>query len=78
MKAYLNLEDVDQIYIRLRGTDRGINSFNARVKKVAIKKNGAYIFMDESALFDFCKEYFKDELTVRKISSFGELMQYVF
>ncbi len=78
MKAYLNLEDVDQIYIRLTGTDRKINSFNARVKKVAIKKNGAYIFMDEPALFDFCKEYFKDELTVRKIYSFGELMQYVF
>lgn len=34
--------------------------------------------MDEPALFDFCKEYFKDELTVRKIYSFGELMQYVF
>ena len=61
MKTYLNLEDVDQIYIRLRGTDRGINSFNVRVKDVAIKKNGAYIFMDEPALFDFCKEYFKDE-----------------
>ena len=51
MKTYLNLEDVDQIYIRLRGTDRGINSFNVRVKDVAIKKNGAYIFMDEPALF---------------------------
>lgn len=78
MKAYLNMSDIRVIYTRLRGTEKGMKAYLSKAKSVATKsKGGAYIFMNEAKLFEFLQDYFGDELTVRNINSFGELMQYI-
>lgn len=78
MKPYLNMSDIRVIYTRLRGTEKGIKSYLSKAKSVATKsRGGAYIFTDEAKLFEFLQDYFGDELTVRNINSFGELMQYI-
>lgn len=78
MKTYLNMSDIRVIYTRIRGTEKGINAYLSKAKGVATKsKGGAYIFMDEAKLFEFLQSYFGEEFKLRKINSFGELMQYI-
>lgn len=78
MKAYLNVVDISGIYKRIRGTEKGMNAYISRAKDIATKsKGGAYIFTDEAKLFEFLQIYFGEELVVRNINSFGELMQYI-
>ena len=78
MRAYLNMSDLRVIYTRIRGTEKGMKAYLSKAKSLATKtKGGAYIFMDEEKLFEFLQEYFGYEFKLRKINSFGELMQYI-
>lgn len=79
---YLNLSDVKEIYITIHGSSKGFGKFSKEAKKVAEKietsfSKSYFLFKDEPALFEVFKQFLKKELEIRKISSWGELMQYL-
>lgn len=76
VKCYLSLNDVEAIYIYLNGSTNGLTSFRNEAKKVAIKR-GRYEFRNEEKLFNIFQMYLSEILEKKKISSFGELMQYL-
>ncbi len=80
---YFTLSDVKKIYIVLNnGSTYGLELFAQKAKELAItipseKYSHAYQFTDEIALFELFKETLGIELKNKKISSWGELMQYI-
>lgn len=74
---YLGMKNIEEIYIKLKGSKKGFSAFEKRAKAVADKtEGGAYIFKNEEKLFEVFKECLPFELQARKINCFGQLMQY--
>lgn len=73
---YLGLKNVEEIYVKLKGSKKGFSSFEKQAKHIGEKKNGSYRFTNEEGLFDVFKDHLGPELEARKIHSFGELMQF--
>lgn len=78
-RAYFNSNDIEKIYVKLNyGSRKGISSFMTKAKELATRaKTGAYIYMDEQALFELFQKEMPQELENRKIRSWGELMQFI-
>ena len=80
---YFTLSDVKKIYIVLNNENTtGLELFTQKAKELAItipssRYGHAYQFTDEVALFELFKEELDMQLKAKKISSWGELMQYI-
>ncbi len=80
---YFTLSDVKKIYVVLNnGSTIGLELFAQKAKELAITIPSeryvyAYQFTDEIALFELFKEELDMQLKAKKISSWGELMQYI-
>ena len=77
VKAYFNLADVRELYIRIKGDKKGITAFMKEAQTVGEKIYGFYNFTDEEALWSIYQKYLGVYLEKKKIYSWGELMQYV-
>lgn len=77
-KPYHNIDDVEKIYIILNGSSKNFTAFAEEAKRVGSSlrsSNGAYLFNKEDKLFNLFAAVFPEELKVRKITQFGELVQ---
>ena len=70
---YLSNYDVEEMYIILKGSRKGISSFMKKAKTVATGN----IYKDEEALFEIFKVELSNEIKARKIQYFGELVQMI-
>lgn len=70
---YLSHFDVEEMYIILKGSRKGISSFMKKAKTVATGN----IYKDEEALFEIFKVELSNEIKARKIQYFGELVQMI-
>ena len=81
VNAYLSTSDVEELYRKIKHTEKGISSFIRDAKKVGtkIKKGpaGYYLYKNEEALFEVFKKHLPNELKALGIDCFGRLMQYV-
>lgn len=78
---YFGNNDVEEMYVALTGSRKGLESFMKKAKHVASRVNksprSAYVYKDEEALFEVFKVELAHELNVRKIRYFGELVQMI-
>lgn len=79
---YFTLSDVKKIYVVLNESTIGLELFTQKAKELAStipseRYGYAYQFTDEGALFELFKEELEMQLKSKKISSWGELMQYI-
>lgn len=76
--AYLNTADIEEIFEKVKGSRKGITPFLRDAKKIGSRtKKGAFIYKDETALYNVFERYLKDELDIKGIDCFGRLMQYI-
>ncbi len=79
--AYLLTSDIEEIYRKIKNSEKGMSSFIMNAKRVGTKiKSGPhsyYIYQDEEALFKVFQEHLSSELKALGIDCFGRLMQYV-
>lgn len=78
-KPYFNVADIEEIYEKLTGTRNGLKAFMTEAITVAKKCpiSDAYIFKDEEALFRVFERKLPRVLSIKKIGSWGELMQFI-
>ncbi len=78
---YLGNDDVEEMYVLLTGSRKGIIAFMEKAKCVASRKSdsqrSAFIYKDDEALFNVFKAELPFEIKVRKIRYFGELIQMI-
>lgn len=78
---YFGNNDVEEMYVVLKGSRKGISSFMEKAKRVASHRNksprSAYIYKDEESLFEVFKAELPREIEARKIQCFGELVQMI-
>ena len=78
---YLGNNDVEEMYVLLKGSRKGITAFMEKAKSVASRKcnsqRSAFIYKDDEALFNVFKAELPFEIKVRKIRYFGELIQMI-
>lgn len=78
---YFGNNDVEEMYVVLKGSRKGISSFMEKAKRVASHRNksprSAYIYKDEESLFEVFKAELPKEIEARKIQYFGELVQMI-
>lgn len=75
---YLNLNDAEKIFEKLRYNRKGITAYRSELMKIASRSTkGAYIFKDELKLWNVIQAHLGTELSQKKIDSFGALMQYM-
>lgn len=78
IKAYMNMADVEEMYIKLTGSRKGIAQFMKKAKEVAQRTPyGYYIFKREDKLFDLFKQEMPEVLNQRRFTCWGHLVQYV-
>lgn len=79
---YLDSDDVENMYLILKGSRKGLYTFMKNARKLGVISKstlqaGKLIFKDEDALFELFKSTFPQELKIRKIVYFGELIQMI-
>lgn len=78
---YFGNIDVEEMYVALKGSRKGISAFMEKAKCVACRINNsprsAYVYKDEDALFEVFKSEMPEILEARKISCFGEIIQII-
>lgn len=81
INAYLSTSDVEELYRKIKRSEKGMTSFIRDAKKVGTKmKKGPavyYLYKNEEALFEVLKKHLPNELKALGIDCFGRLMQYV-
>ena len=76
--AYLSKSDIEEIYVKIKGSRKGITGFLRDSKKIASKtRNGALVYKDEEALYNVFEKYLENELKAYGINNFGRLMQHI-
>lgn len=79
---YFNSEDVRRIYEVINGSSRGADIFVKSAKEEVAEKiekdySICYRFKNEDALFLLFEQRFSQQFKNKKISCWGELMQYI-
>ena len=77
INAYLSTSEVEELYRKVKNSEKGMSAFIKYAKKVGIKQNGYYLYKDEEKLFEVFKNHLANELKSLGIDCFGRLMQYV-
>lgn len=78
IKAYMTTPDVEEMYIKLTGSSRGINQFMKKAKEVAQRApQGYFIFKREDKLFEVFQQEIPEVLKQRRFTCWGHLVQYV-
>ena len=55
INAYLSTSEVEELYRKVKNSEKGMSAFIKDAKKVGIKQNGYYLYKDEEKLFEVFK-----------------------
>lgn len=76
IQVWLGTNDVEQMYVNLTGSRKGITRFKRIAETLSSRsKGGAIIYKDEEALFKIFQREMPDILEKKRIKHFYELVQ---